>query len=497
MDIQDLIHNFLAGGRDMADFEAKAEEGMRISKSFAPMALDTALDIIISTMQDPMGPQSCGLKFNCAVGRFQDAMPSGNSIARSRRFVESYPNVLRATISFLTRKQSRADHTFMMKCLEECRCDKSDIQACGSVHSSTPCGDARIFLLSKGAPVYCSIVILIDHILLVLTNMTHGKFRQAKKGVTSSREEQHWPQGPDDLLPNGVVDSVEGFNVWAADKECGHFILRLAGTIAHLYPIFGAEITRRGPEFHLGLRRPAQHLTAAMDAYDHRPPWWEPSKDDARFAIPLVYSLHFIGHLYTGGKHTHSAMMVTGGKQILLPVLLRGIGILSHPTMSSLFADEFFEMNYLMSVINARMQDSLFCLERLTDLKNQWFMVLQNAHQGGCYNVTCSSKSNVVHAQKCSNCQLIRYCSAKCQKEAWTDRQYPHKTICPKIKSLREQLGPSAWTRVTTPTVNFTFAGFKSLCTKKKIDTELLKEVGMHIACLQGFQTIYQEKNSS
>lgn len=312
MDVQDFIHSFLEGGRSVADLLAKAEEGKKLSKAFAPMALETALDIIVSTMEDPTGPQSCGLKLNCAVGRFMKAMLS-DSIARSRRFAESYPNVMRATISFLTRKQSRAGYASMMKHLEGCRCDMRDMQTYGSVHSATPCADGRIFLCGKGTLMYCSIAFLIDCIMLILTNTTRGKFRQAKKGVLS--REQPWPQGPDDLLPNGMVDSVEGFDVWAADKHCGHFILRLAGTIAHFFPPFGAEITSRGPDFPLGLRRPVQHLLAVMDAYDQRPPWWKPTKDDARFGFPLLYTLSFILQLYTGGGDSFFAMLSAAGKQ--------------------------------------------------------------------------------------------------------------------------------------------------------------------------------------
>ncbi|KAF5336875.1 hypothetical protein D9611_003021 [Ephemerocybe angulata] len=165
--------------------------------------------------------------------------------------------------------------------------------------------------------------------------------------------------------------------------------------------------------------------------------------------------------------------------------------------MLDLFADQFSQMNYLMSVINDRPQDSMFCLERLTDLSYHGYLSLESAHQGGCCNTTCLPKASVVHAQKCSNCQLMRYCDTKCQKEAWSNQQYPHKSICPKIKSLRERLGPSAWARATTSTPDFTFTDFKRVCQRKKIDMEILKEVGTHLACLQAFQMIYRDKNSA
>ncbi|KAF6743540.1 hypothetical protein DFP72DRAFT_1079946 [Ephemerocybe angulata] len=494
-DPEDFVQSFLQG-RDKSELLAKVEEGKNRAGIYKPISLETALDIMVSTMENPMGPETCSLKFNIAVGRFRRSIPEGGA-TKARRSLEAYPDVMRAIISFFTRKQSSADHAAMLDHLATCCCPRGDLEVYGSMHSTTPCVEKRIFLAEKGVFLDSTIGYLSDCLVAILSNMTQGKFRQLKNHAGATRRQQPWPHGIDDLLPNGLADSVDGFNLWVADKNSGHFILRLVGTIAQLYPIFGLEIVSRGPDYVLGLQRPVQHLVNAMDAYDRRPEWWIPKKTDARFAIPVSYALNFIHQLYTGGSSQYTKMMVTGGKKILLPVLLRGIAVLSPPYMSFLFRDEFFHMNFLMSVINNRPNDGAFCMETLTDLEKQWFRELRNAHQGGCYNPTCVPKSNVVHAPKCSSCDLIRYCDAKCQKEAWKNQQLPHRAICPKIKSLRERLGPYIWARTVSPSPEFTYRDFMNACKKKKIDMELVKEVGLHISCLQGSQTLFRNQVSS
>ncbi|KAF5337070.1 hypothetical protein D9611_003019 [Ephemerocybe angulata] len=461
------------------------------------MTLQTAVETMVSTMQNPMGPESCALKFFCAVGRFRQATPKPvKNQAQSRKFLESYPDVMRATISFLTRKQSSADHASMIEHLDRCHCGDSDPEARGSQHSVTQAfTDPRISPTHKGFMMHLGIAFLIDCLMSILTNLTHGKFRQEKKDGGNSSMKQPWPHGIDDLLPNGLAHSVDGFDLWAANAHCGYLFLRLAGSIAHAYPAFAVEIMSRSPNFHLGLHCPAQQLSAAMDLYDQRPAGWNPTAIDSGFMLPLIYTVNFLGLLSSGGINPYAAMMGgTSAKQILLPVLLRGISILSLPGLETHFAGEFKEMWRMLAVINHRPQDGYDCLE---DPLEECFNALRIARRGGCLNITCLAKAGMVQGRCCGNCDLIRFCDKKCQTEAWRDRSFPHKAVCAKIKSLRETLGPKVWGNVVTTNPRFTVEDFKKACRGKRIDLKLVKEVGILVTCVQSSQMYYRSLNSS
>lgn len=469
-----------------------------------PMPLKTAVEIMVSTMQDPTGPQSCGLKLWYAVGRFRKEMSKhNNNLAGSIRFVESYPDVMRATIAFLTRKQPIADHISMLEHLQKCRCDTSDQDAYDIVHSTTGYYDSRVFPKDTGMDMYTDtgIAFLVDCLVIILGNATPGKFRKTRRhsDPATSRDSQHpWPHGIKDLLPHGLADSLAGLDLWAGDKLRGHHFLRLAGAIARFYPAFGVEIMSKGPQFCLGLLRPAQHLSTAMDDYDKRPEDWKPSERDPRFGVRLSYVLRFLSVLSSCDARPYVAMMGSAfAKQAFLPVLLRGIGILALPEMTPHFSQELTDMSLVMAVINRKPQDARALPKELTDPTGECFKALRLAHQGGCFNTKCLPKSGVVRDRQCAKCDLIRYCDRKCQVEAWRDPKFPHKAVCDKIKYLKETLGPEIWGCVVTPTPLFTITDFKTVCKQKKVDMTIVKEVGVHVTCIQSSQICYRATKRS
>ncbi|KAF6743041.1 hypothetical protein DFP72DRAFT_152125 [Ephemerocybe angulata] len=468
------------------------------------MSLKAAVETMVSTMQDPTGPQSCGLKFWYAVGRFERQMmkhSDKDNLTGSRRFIESYPDVMRATIAFLTKKQPNADHISMLQHLQKCRCDTTDRETYNISHSTTACYDPRVFLADEGMFLYTAIAFLIDRLVDILDNMTPGKFRKTRRHsdpATSRDSEQPWPHGLKDLLPHGLAVSVYGLDLWAADKGRGHLFLRLAGAIARFYPAFGVEIMSKGPFFCLGLLRPALHLSTAADAYDQRPSWWKPSDSDPRFGVPLLYVLNFISVLSSCDTRSYVAMMGSPcARQTLLSILLRGIFILTLPEMTPHFSQEFTDMSLIMAVINRKPQDVRALPKKLTDLTGECLKALRFAHQGGCFNYQCLPTSGVVRDRQCARCDLIRYCGKKCQTEAWRDQWFPHKAVCDKIKFFRETLGPKIWGCVVTPTPLFTVIDFKRVCRQMKIDMKLVKEVGVHIICIQSSQIYYRTINHS
>ncbi|KAJ2932584.1 hypothetical protein H1R20_g4530, partial [Candolleomyces eurysporus] len=79
----------------------------------------------------------------------------------------------------------------------------------------------------------------------------------------------------------------------------------------------------------------------------------------------------------------------------------------------------------------------------------------------------------------CAKCNLLRFCGEKCQKEAWNHRKFPHKVLCQKIYTLKQQAGSDNWTRFWTP--GYSFEGFLEACRKASVDMDLLSHVGLEL----------------
>ncbi|KAF6743040.1 hypothetical protein DFP72DRAFT_152118 [Ephemerocybe angulata] len=415
-----------------------------------PISIEVAIDTIVKILEDPTGPLACGLKLNSAVqklwvelaARLQvdiDSQGVKNLETKAKRLVESYPEVIRATVKFVTKKRTPAEHTSMMDGLSVCRCDYSNPLEYAKMHDSFHRG-SRDLLPGKWSFVYSAIGSLTGMMTLSLNGLTRGRYRKAKPGIPARN--QAWPQDRDDLLPYGFADSVDGLDLWADHQYYGYLILNFAGAIVHCEPAFTGEIMSRGPNFTLGVHRQAQHLTTILDKYDiaMQFPARLQESNEAWFSEPLTYIFGFTSSLKLGGVDRYKKMLVTGGKALLRPVLVRALVTLSLPNTQSRYMEQFSYVNSLLAYINERPQDALWSVTTLQAPINEYFYILRNACLGGCMNIGCRTPD--AEPKKCANCEMIKYCGKKCQAEAWNHPTHPHKGLCRKIKSLKEQLGP-------------------------------------------------------
>src|ERR1700730_11562187 len=90
-------------------------------------SLKSAVEVLTSTMRDPMTANICAIRLGIAADRIDQALEACTSIAEKTKIAKSYPELLRAGIKFLTFKQSPSDYMAMMNRLMTCRCDFGQI----------------------------------------------------------------------------------------------------------------------------------------------------------------------------------------------------------------------------------------------------------------------------------------------------------------------------------------------------------------------------------
>ena len=90
-----------------------------------------------------------------------------------------------------------------------------------------------------------------------------GTFRDAYAPNTAEPDNQQWPASPEDLLPHGLDNSVDGLDLWAAEPD-GHVIYLLFWGLVNLcHPFTEASIRR--PDYTFALRRPLKILEVTLD----------------------------------------------------------------------------------------------------------------------------------------------------------------------------------------------------------------------------------------
>ena len=52
------------------------------------------------------------------------------------------------------------------------------------------------------------------------------------------------------------------------------------------------------------------------------------------------------------------------------------------------------------------------------------------------YKCTNSLQTSGNDFQRCARCMVVSYCGRECQTRAWKDEKYPHKRVCPSLRSL-------------------------------------------------------------
>ncbi|CAA7262393.1 unnamed protein product [Cyclocybe aegerita] len=450
----------------------------------ANLSLSSAIELLVSTMQDPMKADACPVRMAVAADCINLAFEACTSVAAEAKLAKSHPELLRAGVKFLTHKQSPQDHCAMMNHLSTCRCDfnQPGMRRAHKPNRHRP--DGRIEV--------CSMTLLFDAmsticmcLVVALEERTQHKFYTGNAG----NGEKLWPQGPEDLLPEGPKDAVLGLELWVVDTSYGCFIFKLASRLALFYKPFAREAFQAW-DFPFALVRPSLHLQEAVKFYDDS----DPSRTSPRaftffFQLPVVVIVNFFDTFMHYDTRLFKAMICLRGRWFT-PIFARLTTILSTQECGGICSLSRYITAYANAEIDCTtgLMTVTFEREFMTklqhrDLLGHAFTTMVMVRRMGCWNIACPSASQAIYSRLCSKCNLIRFCGEQCQKEAWKSPNLPHKSVCAKIHSLKESIGAEAWPLLWT--ADFSYRKFQGVCKAKNVDAEAVKAIGSTITALR------------
>ncbi|KAF8953129.1 hypothetical protein BDZ97DRAFT_1873937 [Flammula alnicola] len=459
------------------------------------ISLDSAVELLTSTMRDPAKANVCAIRLSLAADRIDQALEACTSISEKTKIVKSYPELLRAGIKFLTFKQPPANHVTMVNHLTTCRCDFGQTGMRRLHKPSRYRIDGRV-RVDGVTLIFDAVATVSNCLILSLADLTQHKFRTGN----ANTGEQRWPQRPEDLLPNGPKDSLVGLEHWVATPRLGYIIFKLAGRLALFYVPFAREVFQ-SPNFTFALARPVQHLEEAVKFYGEGD-----SSQLARthfFTYPVMTIFEFFDNLVHSETRQFNIMITARGSWIS-PVLARLTTILStlplewsktRSLLQHLTAYANADVDPVIGVATIKFERELMTELQYFDELETAFDAMVEARKMGCWNITCSSVLEVIHSRLCSKCNLIRFCGEKCQKEAWKRAPLPHKSLCAKIHSLKESLGADDWSLLWT--LDFTYAQFQVMCKAKAVDTEVVKAIGNILSALKFRRRVFLDDSEN
>lgn len=438
--------------------------------------LDDAVLYVTSALSDPMQKAGCRTQLRMAVGQIEEAFEQRNEIM-VYKIGKTYPELSRAGIRFLTMNRSPAEHAGMVEHLVTRPCN------CHFCETAARVG----YVPGNGKQIIAQTV-------LCLANLINGqieKLHQHKFRTEHANKEagsQPWPQGPDDLLPFGVKNSVEALIQWVSgDFKCEASIFTLTGKLATFYEPFAKEVL--APPFTLALKQPIRHLDRIMKRQPDPELTLEENATqfvtEARGVVSLFNSLGMVDKggldtaLFPMGEWAFPIFNRVEKHLLALPLpqhsyrdVLRRVGD---------YAGLYKMQQAIMNPGEGTSDDFMKWLnpEGVDDVEEA-FNSMAIAKKGLCWNAHCPSGGTGVRARFCSQCKFIRYCSEECQREAWKSKTAPHKRLCLMICALKEQIGPRGWDEMWSP--GFNYDHFKVLCERRKVDLQLVQNIGHGLA---------------
>jgi hypothetical protein len=397
-------------------------------------ALDVLFDVAVkrltSILNDPWSSNGCRTALDLAIEGVEK--PCQPSLATRVKIANANPQLLRASIKFLTTKQSPEKHIEMMNHMTRCTClpcqCRRDIEA--SLEDKWPSPEAS--RSNNIAPRLLDRLMdfITTFLIGVLCDLSEHKFRNPKPNKPSKH--QPWPLNPSDLLPNGLEDSVEGLTLWVSGSA-GYeaTVLKFTGRLAVFYrPIIQSILTQ--PNYALAIKLPMKHLFLSMEP-PKRPkhPMYErlegpgdmigPSFDyTCKIIFNYLRELQ-LQHCAEGGFLFTEAYAITcpSSLPILEQLMTHALSLkakgkqVSEETMQGI--DHFLmlaQMERDMRQGKTPNYRAVFEKPVLNNLRES-FRTMADVRKGRCWSANCPAEDSGTRTRLCSGCNLVRYCSEK------------------------------------------------------------------------------------
>ncbi|KAF6754145.1 hypothetical protein DFP72DRAFT_813565 [Ephemerocybe angulata] len=459
--------------------------------SLSTDTLAQAVDYLAASLENPLNSATCAVRMRVVADRLDDAYMACTSPIAQLKLAKSYPKLSRATVRFLTTKRSPSEHKELIEHLSKCRCPLYH-PGMALLHNFELCLRDKIRGKSiRDTHMILQIIrILLKLITTNLTDLARHKFRS--KDPAKPASQQPWPHSGEDLLPFGVADSVDGLTLWALEPDGGHYIYQLAAALGALNGAF-LEAMIRPPDYTFAIREPLKHLEAEMAPYvktsvpaDLRVHLKTILLGDALQDITVFYGV-LISHNHSG----RVTKMLVDTSALSVPVFRRLSNLLAPLPRYSIWEAGREAIAVLLDLTKMKLaRNGEYYLPKGQEMTafndmpppnpfDDTFVHLWYVRKGGCCNPECPSPTTSgAYAKSCGACKMLRFCDQKCQKEAWKHKQYPHKTLCAKITSLKQQLGVDNWSHIMRDAQTDNGGTFRKMCEARSVDGKLVKEIG-------------------
>ena len=391
------------------------------------MPLEVAFTFLTQVMEEPSEAKICTMTMSIAADRIDEELEACRTPSAKLKVAKSHPEFLRAGIQFLTRMYpSVEDREEMIMKLSVCNCTLD------TEHLHTP---SR--LRPDGRTGAYSFILILDVINTVsnciainLDALTPFRFfKPPETGMTPLK----WPQGPQDLLPYNLDDSITSLEFWAKYGQphtgTGFGVFEVAAALTSFYAPFATELLDRDGGYGLVVDASLEHLERAINFYDGQREHYSigPSPCDelgamtSFFKNPVKVIFRFFKALGAYDQLKFCPRF-KNSRETMSPLLDRLDTILSS------YPPEWDEVRYMIVFMKHHVcQDSdIFALTPLTtDFSDtrpivpsrvklaRYLPEILSLRGKGCQNSGCRNLISDTPPLVCVGCDLMRFCDTK------------------------------------------------------------------------------------
>lgn len=484
------------------------------------ISLELSIKHLAHAMRNPMSKNVCAVTMGVSALRIEEELERHVSATAKARFINAHPDLLRAGMHFLTASAGMAENFLDLKAhLYKCKCEDTDdfidLHFVVNWFRDLPEGVTKENFDFGSLLLYAAVNIISNCLFLSLSRLAQHKYRSETSEDSGDGRASKWPQGPNDLFPNGLAQSYNGLEGWVMDPEAlqaQHYWEGYVPVEYNIYQLIGQLVAYHEPFAFSLLNFPKisilfvgmtvclqqaglLHKTGKLKAFERV----------LRVVLDFYDAIEDYDHIQFQAIMEHPGKMLQNWWIELNDILAsRSQWNKLHRRVYRLavFAQYGMCDELRLARPTGPALDNFIVKPKLTEVDRleDAFNTMVRTRKAGCLNPQCTPSTRAVQTRLCSKCKVVRYCGEKvrseplgfcrriydpltslqCQRQAWKAPKVPHKDLCAKIEALKDTIGDADWERMWRP--GFTFAAFHSMVKGNSSVVDLVQSIGVTLS---------------
>ncbi|KAG6917355.1 hypothetical protein DXG01_002820 [Tephrocybe rancida] len=421
--------------------------------------------LLLAAIRDPHDPRLCA---SCLLGCLEKIFPRSQrksrpgATKRTTSILAANHDVWNALVGFLTIKRTNKQIQRALVRLSECNCKLADthIQELHRIGDSfQPVILGRSIMDSNNLPpISLGFSFVLEILSLLLDALPSVGVKSVAKGLST------WPTSPTDLIPSGADAFVVSMIQWhGIIKDTAVFAM--CGTVLRLCHLLVIPS--------LASHSIVGHLVEAGRAlFDNYKPYLvsdDRSSPEAQQAARFFDGQLDMIELFLGEILHHTGDISTELFRGHETKLCQLSSLLLHVTTDPRFPRpltkaarhalalcgqhlyRYFHMHLpprpsiplhrIMIAIDKNCFPPPASARSPPD--TAYFLITSKKSETRCAGKNCENTIQSVgkNFQRCGRCTIIGYCGRDCQKQDWTNAEFPHKAVCPILRDLVAKAG--------------------------------------------------------